>query len=98
MKKYRNFTSKEFDCPSLKGSGKNMQEDFMDMLQEAREIAGCVFRITSGYRTQQYHDDLGRRGYKTALLLAGFNRIGIASTFIHVDNSDTKKSNTIWTY
>ena len=125
MKKYKNFTSKEFDCPSLKGSGENMQEDFMDMLQDAREIAGCVFRITSGYRTQQYHDDLGRRGYKTAkksahlegraadiactdsvtrwlivnsLLLAGFNRIGIASTFIHVDNSDTKKSNTIWTY
>ena len=101
----------------------------MDMLQEAREIAGCVFSITSGYRTQQYHDDLGRRGYKTAkkgtsphlkglaadiacsnsrdrwiiinaLVLAGFSRIGIADTFIHVDLStyEGHRQNVIWTY
>ena len=126
MKKYKNFTSTEFDSPDLKGSGENMKDEFMDLLQEARTIAETPFRITSGFRTQSYHDDLGRRGYKTSkgrsahqdgyaadisckdskkrwliinsLLLAGFNRIGIAATFLHVDNSPVKTSNCIWTY
>jgi hypothetical protein len=29
---------------------------------------------------------------------AGFNRIGIADTFIHVDNDPGKAENVIWTY
>ena len=33
-----------------------------------------------------------------ALLLAGFTRIGIASSFIHVDLSKTKTQNCVWTY
>jgi len=33
-----------------------------------------------------------------ALLKAGFNRIGIAKTFIHVDNDLDKAQNCIWTY
>ena len=33
-----------------------------------------------------------------ALMIAGFNRIGIASTFIHVDNDPTKDENVIWKY
>ena len=116
MKDYKNFTS----------SGENMKDEFMELLQDARTIAECSFRITSGFRTQAYHDDLGRRGYKTSksrsahqdgyaadisctdtksrwliinsLLLAGFNRIGIASNFIHVDNHPDKTQNRIWTY
>ena len=126
MKSYKNFKSSEFDSPDLKGSGENMKDEFMELLQESRTIADCSFRITSGFRTQFYHDELGRRGYKTsksrsahqdgyaadisckdskkrwlivnALLFAGFNRIGIASTFIHVDNSPNKTKNCIWTY
>ena len=126
MKSYKNFKSTEFDSPDLKGSGENMKDEFMTPLQEARTIAGVPFRITSGFRTQEYHDDLGRRGYKTsksrsahqdgyaadisckdskkrwliinALLFAGFNRIGIASTFLHVDNSPKKTPYCIWTY
>ena len=126
MKEYKNFKSSEFDSPDLKGSGENMKDEFMKLLQESRTISETPFRITSGFRTQAYHDDLGRRGYKTSkgrsahqdgyaadisckdskkrwlivnsLLLAGFNRIGIASTFIHVDNSPKKTSNCIWTY
>lgn len=126
MKVYPNFTSSEFDSPDLKGSGENMEDEFMELLQEARTIADIPFRITSGFRTQAYHDDLGRRGYKTSksrsahqdgyaadiactnsqtrwliinsLLLAGFNRIGIGSTFLHVDNGPKKTSNLIWTY
>tara|TARA_A100001201_G_C4096655_1_gene204098 strand:+ start:12700 stop:13095 length:396 start_codon:yes stop_codon:yes gene_type:complete len=125
VKKYKNFKASEFDSPDVKGSGKNMKDDFMELLQEAREIAQIPFKINSGYRTQEYHEKLGERGYKTAkysahcegraadisctnskdrwlivgsLLLVGFNRIGIADGFIHVDNSPTKSENRIWTY
>jgi len=34
----------------------------------------------------------------TALLEVGFNRIGVASTFIHVDIDKDKSQNVIWTY
>ncbi len=33
-----------------------------------------------------------------SLMLAGFTRIGIADTFIHVDLSKEKSQNVIWTY
>lgn len=33
-----------------------------------------------------------------ALMAAGFNRIGIAGTFIHVDNDPGKPEDTIWVY
>ena len=34
----------------------------------------------------------------TALLEVGFNRIGVASAFIHVDVDKNKSQNVIWTY
>ena len=34
----------------------------------------------------------------TALIEVGFNRIGVASTFIHVDIDKNKSQNVIWTY
>ena len=34
----------------------------------------------------------------SALLEAGFTRIGISESFIHADNSETKSSHVIWTY
>ena len=34
----------------------------------------------------------------TALLEAGFTRIGVGSTFIHVDNDKDKSQDVIWTY
>lgn len=33
-----------------------------------------------------------------ALLAVGFNRIGVAKTFIHVDNSTVHSQEVIWTY
>ena len=33
-----------------------------------------------------------------ALINVGFNRIGIASSFIHVDDDKEKANNVIWTY
>ena len=41
-----------------------------------------------------------RTRYKVleALIYVGFNRIGIAGTFIHVDDDKEKSSNVVWTY
>lgn len=33
-----------------------------------------------------------------ALIKVGFNRIGVASSFIHVDDDKEKANNVIWTY
>jgi len=41
-----------------------------------------------------------RTRYKVleALIHVGFNRIGIADTFIHVDDDKEKSSDVVWTY
>ena len=123
------FKLSEFDSPDEVGSGSNMNYTFLEKLDQARGLAGIPFKITSGFRTEAYQNDLTRRGYKTAkkgtsphlkglaadisvkdsrqryivinsLLLAGFTRIGIADTFIHVDLStyEGHRQNVIWTY
>lgn len=119
------FTHKEFDSPLQEGSGTMMRADFLEMLDEAREIACVPFNITSGYRIPADIERLKKKGYKVsknsshlkgcaadisvldsktrfkiidALLSAGFSRIGIADTFIHVDNDPDKPQGVIWTY
>ena len=48
----RYFTFDEFDSPDYPGSGyKYMDREFVDCLDEARDIAGIQFKINSGYRT-----------------------------------------------
>lgn len=42
--------------------------------------------------------DSNRHKIITALLTVGFNRIGIAKTFLHCDIDSTKSSNVIWLY
>ncbi len=59
------FTRSEFDSPDLEGSGDKMSSEFLELLDEAREIAEIPFKINSGFRTQAYHDSLTKRGYKT---------------------------------
>ena len=53
------FTLDEFDCPSLPNSGKNMDSSFLAKLEQAREIAGIPFKITSGYRTADHNEAVG---------------------------------------
>jgi uncharacterized protein YcbK (DUF882 family) len=61
------FKYSEFDSPDLLGSGKTyMNKEFLKMLDLCRERCGFPFRVTSGYRTQAWQDELTRRGYKTA--------------------------------
>lgn len=53
------FTLDEFDCPSHKGSGLNMDSTFLNTLEKARGIAGIPFKITSGYRTKEHNKKVG---------------------------------------
>jgi|TARA_R110000824_G_scaffold199959_1_gene384000 uncharacterized protein YcbK (DUF882 family) len=61
----RYFKISEFDSPDEKGSGKNMSPLFLDFLDELRHRCKFPFRVTSGYRTQDYHQSLTDRGYHT---------------------------------
>ena len=45
--------------------GGKMCIDFLHKLDEARELAGVPFKITSGFRTKSHHEKLGKLGYKT---------------------------------
>ena len=50
------FDYSEFDSPDQIGSGEEMMNQaFLDKLDEAREIAGTSFLITSGYRTVEHN-------------------------------------------
>ena len=64
--KYFNYS--EFDCPcdSQKCKGSQMNKEFLQMLDEAREIANIPFMITSGARCTEYNNDLIKRGYKAS--------------------------------
>lgn len=58
-RKIKYFTFSEFDSPDDSGSGENMDLDFVTKLDEAREIAGVPFKITSGYRTPKHNTSVG---------------------------------------
>lgn len=119
------FRYSEFDSPDTDGSGQLMDKGFLEMLEAAREIYGKPITITSGFRTENYNEELRKKGYKAStnsshlkgyaadlacttsanrwdlidsLMKSGFNRIGIAKTFIHVDNDPDKPPFLIWTY
>jgi len=120
------FKRSEFDCPCKENcKGEPMNDEFLKMLDQARETAGIPFKITSGIRCKIYNDDLIKRGYKASknsshlkslavdisckdsssrfkiinsLLLAGFTRIGVSDSFIHVDLDSEKIQRVVWTY
>ena len=114
------FELSEFDSPDEIGSGKYMQDPFLQMLDDARGIAGISFKINSGYRSTSHNEYIGGKKQSShlyghaadihctgsrersiiigSLIQAGFNRIGIAKTFIHVDNDPAKDDRVIWVY
>ena len=115
---YRHFTLSEFDSPDKPGSGDRMDRNFVAMLDEARDIAGVSFKVTSGYRTELRNREVGGKVNSShlvgkaadihaptsmlrfriiaALIAAGFTRIGIGRTFIHVDNDSNKTPGVAW--
>ena len=86
--------------------------DLLQMLAEARDLAGIPFPLSSAYRCPKHNKAVGgvptsahTRGYAVdircvdshsrfvilqALLEAGFRRIELAPTWIHVDNDPDK--------
>ena len=112
------FKLSEFD--DAPGTGKNMKKDFLKKLDKARELSGCSYVISSGFRSEETNKRVGgvpnsshlkglavdisckdsrsRFIIINALIKAGFNRIGIAKTFIHADIDESKSNNVIWTY
>lgn len=61
------FNFEEFDSPDEIGSGLpkeqggGMSLKFLHKLDEARGIAGCPFKISSGYRTKNHNSIVGGR-------------------------------------
>lgn len=62
--KLRYFKLSEFDSPLEKGSGKNMDLCFLEMLDNARGFAGVPFKINSGFRVPADTQRLINQGYK----------------------------------
>ena len=56
MIKLKHFKSNEFDSPDLPNSGINMDNEFLQMLDNAREYSTVPFKITSGYRTKSHNN------------------------------------------
>jgi len=53
------FTYSEFDSPDSPRSGLKMNKYFLKVLDEARDIAGIPFKISSGYRTKKHNKAVG---------------------------------------
>lgn len=116
----RYFKLEEFDSPDEPGSGFNMSEELLSMLDIARKKFGKPIKINSGYRTIAHNKKVGGKpssshlkglaadiSCKTSndrfklinvLIETGFNRIGVAGTFIHVDIDKNKTPNVMWVY
>jgi len=60
-------------------------------VQGSSHTNGCAVDIYAPTSRQKYI-------IINALLQAGFNRIGVAKNFIHVDNDASKAEDVIWTY
>jgi zinc D-Ala-D-Ala carboxypeptidase len=112
-----NFSSYEFRCPCCEAS--DIDVEFVDRLQFARDRIGKSMSINSGYRCYNHNRDVGgvddsahRKGLACdircssssdrllylSILPEFFNRIGVASNFIHVDLDESKAPDVLWLY
>ena len=57
--KFKYFTYGEFDSPDLEGSGKNVSDELINMLDIVRKKYGKSVVINSGYRTPEHNEKVG---------------------------------------
>lgn len=55
----KHFTYEEFDSPDVPGSGEYMDDNFLSMLDNARDLARIPFKINSGWRTIEHNREVG---------------------------------------
>jgi len=60
------FDVSEFDSKDAPGSGGSMRLSTLLKLDKARWTFGKKVRVTSGFRTKAYGEDLKRRGFEVA--------------------------------
>ena len=54
----KNFSEKEMRCPCCNAC--DMDEEFMENLQEIRTICGFGFRVNSAYRCSEYNNKISK--------------------------------------
>ncbi len=72
--KLEHFDVREFESPDAPGSGGMMRTSTLQMLDQARTIAGIPFVISDGggYRTPAYNESLRPRSAKNSAHLGGW--------------------------
>ena len=58
---FNHFKITEFASPDDPTSGFKMNKNFVELLDQARSIANCPFRVSSGYRTPSHNKKVGGR-------------------------------------
>jgi len=53
------FDLNEFDSPDIPGSGEEMKQSTLNLLDECRAEAGIAFIVTSGYRSEGHNKKVG---------------------------------------
>lgn len=64
----KHFKLSEFDDPTVEGSGKLMNAEFLDKLDALRDECAFPFRISSGYRTKERNSAVGGKALSAHLL------------------------------
>lgn len=75
---WKHFTIDEFECSCGCGTNK-IKPEFVTLLDELRERAGCTFVINSGYRCPTFDITLGGKGNHTTGYAAD---IAVQNSFI----------------
>ena len=66
--KLKHFNIDEFDSPDISNSGINMDNEFLQMLDNARQLSSVPFKINSGYRSKEHNAKVGGKEKSSHLI------------------------------